>query len=370
MSKPRSQLIAGCMSGTSLDGVDVAVVRAEGNGLEVRVTPIGFASVPLGDLARRLRAVSEGDPCGASAWAELSGAIGALYADTIAAALSDAGVGASLDLCAVHGQTLHHAPPNSVQLINPWPIALAFGCDVVCDLRGADLAAGGQGAPITPIADWVLFRDAQQDRAIVNLGGFCNATYLRAGGSVEDVRAGDVCACNQVLDRAARRALGEAYDVEGGRAMSGTPDARATDDLMSELERQAGSGRSLGSGDEAAAWVDRHAALLAADDLLATAAAGVGGAIARQLARHAPGAEVLLAGGGAKNAAVVRAIQDQSESPVRRTDDLGIPASYREAIAMAVLGSLARDRVGITLPRVTGRVRPVVSEGVWIRGAR
>src|SRR5690606_34298498 len=121
------------------------------------------------------------------------------------------------DLVAVHGQTVHHEPPVSWQLVNPWPIAQYADCPVVTDLRGADLAAGGQGAPITPIADWLLFRDrregagGRQTRVVVNLGGFCNITLLPGrspptggqGGAtlrarplpgVEQIQARDVCA--------------------------------------------------------------------------------------------------------------------------------------------------------------------------------
>ncbi len=111
-----------------------------------------------------------------------------------------------LDLVVAHGQTVYHAPPLSWQLCAPGPIAHALQVPVLCDLRSADIAAGGQGAPITPIADHILFRHAREARAVVNLGGFCNITTLPAGDDATRVRGGDVCACNQVAGRHRARA--------------------------------------------------------------------------------------------------------------------------------------------------------------------
>lgn len=372
MATERTRVIAGCMAGTSMDGVDAAVVRVHGSGLDLRVTRLGFASVPFGDLAIRLRAIAVGEAVASRDWAGLARALGDMHARAVREALSDAALSPDerLELCAAHGQTLFHAPPGSFQLLNPWPIARELGCDVVHDLRGADLAAGGQGAPITPIADWVLFRNPNADRAVVNLGGFCNATFLRAGADIDAIRAMDVCACNHVLDGAARRVLDRPYDADGAQAAAGTPDATATGELAHILAAQSAEGRSLGSGDECAAWLDRHADHLVLTDLLASAAAGVGAAIARAISALMPDGEILLAGGGANNRALVRAIDDNTDARVRRSDDLGVAIQEREAIAMAILGALAADGVPITLPVVTGRTRAVASEGVWIRGDR
>ena len=115
---------------------------------------------------------------------------------------------ARADLVVAHGQTVFHAPPASWQLLNAAPIARAVRAPVVFDLRQADLAAGGQGAPITPLADWIMLRahgPAAAGRAIVNLGGFCNVTILPSGAGPEGVRGMDVCPCNHLLDGVARR---------------------------------------------------------------------------------------------------------------------------------------------------------------------
>ncbi len=342
----RRRLIAGCMSGTSLDAVDAALVAVRGEGEAIRAEARGFASRPLGDLGDRLRALAEGGAAPAGELARLALELGEAHAEVVAGLAEG---GDPIDLVAAHGQTLFHDPPASLQLINPWPIASRLRCAVVTDLRGADLSAGGQGAPITPVADWVLFRDREEERVIVNLGGFCNATMLPAGIAMASVRGRDVCACNHVLDGAARAGLGAPFDEDGRAAAEGRDDPEALAELDRILAEQAESGRSLGTGDEAQRWVERWSARLAGPALVATAAEGVGGTIGRWLARAAPTAWVHLAGGG-----------------VRTTDALGVAPAAREAAAMAVLGALAADGVAITTPASTGRGARVPSAGSWV----
>lgn len=363
-----SRLAVGTMTGTSLDGIDVAVVAIEGRGLAIRATPLAHRSFPLG-LADRLRAACDGRPATAGEFAGLARAFGLAHVEAIRAALE----GRRPDLIAVHGQTVFHRPPDSWQLVNPFPIADAFGCPVASDLRGADLAAGGQGAPITPLADWVLFR-GPSPRAVVNLGGFCNITVLPAAddpGALSSIAGFDACACNQVLDAAAREALGKPFDADGAVAARGSPDTGATTRLRALLDRQRSEGRSLGTGDEAAAWVEAHAARLGADALLASATSAVGGAIGAAIrdgfarGRSSTGGEVLLAGGGARNRALAASIAASAGFPCRTSADAGIPIEAREAIGMAILGTLARDGVPTTLPQVTGRRETATADALW-----
>lgn len=357
----------GCMTGTSLDGLDAVLVEAAGSGLDLRVRPVARAEASLGELAGGLRAAADGTPLSAGELARLALELGELHASVageLHARVAGELLGDSeieLALCALPGQTIVHAPPVSMQLINPWPVARRLGCPVIHDLRGGDIAAGGQGAPITPIADWVLFRSADEDRAIVNLGGFCNVTVLPAGADPDGVRGFDVCACNQVLDACARRALRTAYDDDGRAGLAGTPDAAATDALLEILRAQSSGDRSLGSGDECGAWVDRFAAL-AANDLMASAARAVGTVIGE---RVAPAGSAILAGGGVRNAAL-RAAIEAAAGPCRTTAAFGVSEQDREATCIAVLGLLALDGVTYTREAVTGRTEPLMTEGSWI----
>lgn len=353
----------GTMTGTSADGIDVAVVRIEGEGLSMRAAYEGGWSTPLGAQGARVRELAGGALVSAGAMAELAHELALAHAELIATARAEVG---NLDLCAVHGQTVFHRPPVSWQLVNPWPIARAAGCPTVFDLRGADLSAGGQGAPITPIADWVLFRDAARTRAIVNLGGFCNITVVPAGGagSLAGVIGFDVCVCNQLLDAVAREALGVPFDDGGVAALGGTADARACGDLRRVLLAQRSAGRSLGTGDEAFAWIGTWKNRVSPADLAASAAEAIGAVIA-EAASDAQ--EVVVAGGGTRHAGVVGAIARGVGHRPKTTWDLGVPAEYREAAEMAVLGALCADGVPITLPRVTGVSDPAPIAGAWVR---
>lgn len=369
-STERVRRVVGCMTGTSIDGLDLALVEIRGTGLEMRCRVLRLGTRELGALQRPLRAFADGAAMTAGAIATMAHDFGALHAEAIAELLA----GERADLVCVHGQTVFHKPPVSWQLLNPWPIVQRVSTRVVYDLRGADLAAGGQGAPITPLADAVLLgsrpefvRGLVKGFAVVNLGGFANYTaVLAAGGKalaerLGTIRGGDVCVCNQLLDRIARERLGVAFDADGERASAGRVDAAACERLVAMI-RPRHAGRSLGTGDESFAWVDETRASLGGDDAAATACDAIGRVIAESLR----GVEtVLLAGGGARNRTLAAAIARHSQGGrVGMIDDFGIAATHREAIEFAVLGALCEDRVAITLPSVTGvGVAPI--SGAW-----
>ena len=196
----KARLVFGCMTGTSLDGLDTVLAEIAGRGLRMRVTIRDRRSARLGRLAAPLRALAEQQPCTAGAIARLARDFSLLHARVLAR------FGVTPDLVVVHGQTVFHAPPVSWLLLTPAVIAERLGCAVISDLRAADLAAGGEGAPITPLADLILYGHARERRTVINLGGFCNLTRLPAGREPVGIRGGDVCACNQVLDAVARNA--------------------------------------------------------------------------------------------------------------------------------------------------------------------
>jgi 1,6-anhydro-N-acetylmuramate kinase len=352
------------MTGTSIDGLDLALARIVGSGLAMKAALVRHESIPLGQLQPRLRAAAEQQPMTAGEFARLALEFGELHRKAIAQLAGDQ----HIDLICVHGQTIFHQPPVSWQLINPAPLAEEFRCPIVFDLRQADLAAGGQGAPITPIADWILFRDPRKSRAIVNLGGFCNVTILPRSSMQEEalgsIRGFDVCACNQVLDAAARAVLQREFDEGGAMAMQGSGGAAATDDLTSTLRQQRTMRRSLGTGDESQAWIGRWAPSMAGADLLASAVAAIARCIGESLVEFDID-EVVLAGGGAKNLALKQAVSGIGEFAVRASDELGVPIESREALAMAALGVLCADRIPITLPQITGCSTPAPIAGCW-----
>ncbi len=350
-----NRIVVGCMTGTSIDGIDVAVLLIDGRGLAMRVQLDGHATLPLGDVGPRLRALAEQQPMTAGAIAKLGDDFAHLHLVAIQEALGRN----TPHLIAIHGQTVFHQPPLSWQFMTPAPIAWALSTDVVYDLRAADLAAGGQGAPITPLADWVLFRHASEKRVIINLGGFCNYTFLPAHDEIRHINGGDVCACNHVLDRMARALL---FDRDGETAMRGNVIAHAMQDLVEQLTNQSDGGRSLGTGDELGDWAERHR-LENIHDALRTACA----AIATVISHQATNADrLVLAGGGVKNRALLHEIKQRVSIPVSITDELGMPTTLREAAAMAVLGALCQDEIPITVSRITGVAKPPIA-GTWIK---
>jgi len=348
------------MTGTSLDGIDAAVIAVTGHGLSMRAAFRSHAAGSLGAAEETLRHLATGRKVSPRA---IAAAVHTLSSHT-AAVMSEALGDLSADLAGVHGQTVLHAPPNSWQLMDAAIIAASLSCPVACQMRAGDLAAGGQGAPITPLADWILFRGDRR-RAVVNLGGFCNITWLPASEDPADITGRDICVCNQLLDAAARERLGTPWDTDGRRASAGTPDAALADALVARLTA-ADHATSLGTGDESLDWLDSQAAQDAPTDvLLASLATAIGRVVGAAAATAAD--EILLAGGGANHEPLVDAIRMAAGKPVSTTAELGIPIEAREAACIAVLAALDHDGVPTTLPAVTGRVTSPMISMQWCR---
>jgi anhydro-N-acetylmuramic acid kinase len=367
MPSNSARLAVGTMTGTSIDAIDVALVRIGGRGLNMQAELVRYSSHQLGDLRGILRAAANQAPMSARRWAKTAAKFAMLHADVIESLLYEADEGTP-DLVCVHGQTVYHKPPYSFQIVNPTLIATRLRCPVVTDLRQADLAAGGEGAPITPLADWILFRSPQKPRAIINLGGFCNITLLPSGDgaeNIEAIRGFDVCSCNQLLDAISRATTGKQFDDGGQVATSGFADEPLRASLEQLLRWQRDRRKSLGTSDDVRPWVSQHVDLYDGPTLAATAVRGLANVIAESI-EMCDIQEIYLAGGGTHNLALVGEIMSVLDGvTVAPLDKLGIEVSAREAVCMAVLGALCADGVPITLPQVThARETPGVA-GTW-----
>jgi 1,6-anhydro-N-acetylmuramate kinase len=359
------------MTGTSIDGdLDAAIIAVHGRGLDMRAPLVHGQSFPLGALADDLRRVASGAAMTARDFTRLAHAFGLLHAEAIAE-LCDA-ASARPDLVVLHGQTVMHAPPLSWQLVNPWPVAVRLGCPVRYDLRAANLSSGGQGAPITPLADFVLYGEEARAKTILNLGGFANATLLPARSEGPGaIRGLDLCPCNHLLDRVAHTRLGRAFDQNGRAARQGRPDesiaAAIAEMAMAPAQALAAHGRrSLGSGDEAADAIDRTTDL-SPEDACATVVEAVARMLADGLAAagHALHAPIVVAGGSARHQVLCDRLAQLSGSPVETSDvHAGIPCHLREAAAIAVLGALSDDGMRYSLAQVTGAESAVPESGV------
>lgn len=337
------------MSGTSLDGLDVALVEISGEGRDMTTAFIEGRSVGLGHAGKVLKEVASGAPTTAREIAEASYAFTQVHVEAIRELVGSGPV----DLISAHGQTVYHAPPISWQLLEPTPLAQTFGCPVVYNLRQADLAAGGQGAPLTPIADAVFLAREPGRWAVINLGGFANVTLG------PELQGRDVCPCNLWLNHLSHHLTGAPYDADGALAAKGVVIPELLSLLQERIrELQAGS-RSLGSGDEVLPVLPSESA----SNVLRTAVQ----AIALALRDAVAGVDrVFVAGGGLNHLTLARTLEQALDPmPVHDYGMVGIPAIYREAAAWAVLGALSQDGVSISVPSVTGAHRERVA-GSWI----
>jgi len=352
--------IIGAMSGTSADGADAAIVRLPGRTDAARVELHGFRSTAYEPALReRILQTRVDGAATLREFAALARDIADVYADLILNLLHDVNLPPErVEAIAAHGQTLFHDPPLTIQQFDPAHLAWRTGIAVVSDFRRADCAAGGQGAPLVPFADEVLFRSASEDRVVLNLGGIANVTLLPAGAGREGVTGFDVGPGNCLSDGLMRDAGGAnlGVDLGGAAAQRGTADAAVVERFLAEdYVRRAPPKSTDGPAMVAAFRRAMGSRPMPLEDELATAAAIVAECVLRQT----PGGSVLIAaGGGVHNRAIMRRLE--AERKVARTDDYGIPAQAREAVAFAILGAATLDRVPANLPRVTGASRPVV----------
>jgi anhydro-N-acetylmuramic acid kinase len=356
--------VAGLMSGTSMDGLDVALCRIRSSPrLEFEL--VGFATVPFpAGLRTALAAESLRDVADV---ARLDAALGGFFADALAEVLQRHPF--ALELIGSHGQTVYHEHAvTSLQLGAPAPMALRFGCPVVHDFRASDIAAGGAGAPLVPYVDARLLGGRGEAVLAINLGGIANFTALPAqGDDLSAVLGMDCGPGNMVLDQLAARCSGgaQAADIDGRLAARG----RLRGDLLAELEAHPffaeAPPKSAGREQFGAPFVD---ALLARArpqgeqdwcDLLATAAEltawGIHDAYRRHVAPRLPVDLVVVSGGGARNPQLMARLAARfAPIPVRTSDAYGLPVDAKEAIAFAILASERLDQRPANLPSVTG----------------
>ncbi len=372
------RVVAGLMSGTSLDGIDVAIARIGGSGRTLRIEPLTCRHTPYAaDLRAVLLRNVEAATSNVRDLAQLNALLGRLFAEAVRAAMGEAGLGA-LDLVGSHGHTMHHVPDperfggvdgvaSTLQLGAPSVTAALLGVPVVGDFRSADVALGGQGAPLVPYFDHALFADAHEHRALLNLGGIANVTVLPAGGRPDEVFAFDTGPANMVLDALALRLYGEPFDRDGRHAAAGTPDEAVLADLLADAYFERPPPKSTGRELFGSAYVERLAARFpgAPDDALATAAdltaRSVAEALARFVAPRYPLDVVIASGGGVFNRHLLRRLADAlAPVPVRTTADYGVDPGAKEALCFAVLAHEFVNGVPTNLPSVTGAARPAL----------
>lgn len=381
--KTRAMIVAGVMSGTSADGIDVALVRITPSRLRPILTLLAHDAFPYpAALRTRVLAAMNAASTSTSELARLNWRLGIAYAEAVQATMQRHSV--QPDLVGCHGQTLYHqarAESYAGRLFAcTWQageaavIAAETGVPVVSNFRPADMCAAGQGAPLVPLLDYVLFADRQCGRVLQNIGGIANLTAIPAGATADKLIAFDTGPGNMVIDALAHELLGRKYDRNGAAAARGTV-------LESVLRKHLGASYFAESPPKTAGreqFGREYASRFLADcrrssrrpeDALATATALTAESIARSYARFvAPemrgrAVDYIVSGGGAKNATLM-AMLEKRLSPMgcalATSASFGLPAEAKEAAAFALLAWMTWHHLPGNVPSATGASRPAI----------
>jgi anhydro-N-acetylmuramic acid kinase len=360
----RPTLGVGLMSGTSLDGMDAALVRFAG---PTHVELVEFVSRPYARHERdtMLSALRDGTP---AALAVLHVQVAEWAAETADLLLAEARVAASeLAFIAMHGQTVWHEPPRvSWQLGEPAVLAERFGRPVVSNFRARDVAAGGEGAPLVPIADVLLFAAAEGPRTLLNIGGMANLTWVPRRAAERGVVAFDTGPGVAVVDAVARLVEPALpFDREGELAARGEVDEAVLRELLADPFFELPPPRSTGRERFGEAYARALHARVPGCDGVATAVELTARTIAASLARWTPaGGDVLVSGGGVHHpglwAALGRALDAAGRPAPRRFAELFFDGDAKEAVAFALLGYLTLHGQPGNVPAATGASGPRV----------
>jgi anhydro-N-acetylmuramic acid kinase len=379
----KTMTVAGIMSGTSADGIDVAVVRIAPGKLRPRVTLLaheGFAFPAA--LRRAVLAAMNASAISTAELARLNWRLGLAYAEAVSATLAQHKV--KLDLIGCHGQTLYHKPRAegyagrrfscTWQLGEPAVIAAAIGVPVVSNFRPADMLAGGQGAPLVPLLDYVLFADAKRGRVLQNIGGIANLTAIPAGAAADAVIAFDTGPGNMVVDALAQELFNKKFDRNGNIAAQGAVLAPVLAEALRNSYFKQKPPRTAGREQFGRAYAAKFLAECRRyskrpEDALATATALTAETIARSyktyVLRGMKGRAVdyIVSGGGARNATLMAMLAARLEPlgcELAASEEFGLPAEAKEAAAFALLAWQTWHHLPGNLPRATGAARPVV----------
>ncbi len=350
------------MSGTSLDGIDVALVDIDDSGFKVKA----FWTAPY--PARLREALIEASS--AAEIARLHFLLGELYARAVMKGKLRP------DLVACHGQTIHHEGrpvpylghrvASTLQIGEASIIAERLGAPVVSDFRPRDIAAGGRGAPLVPFVDYLLFRHKRRGRVALNIGGIANVTVIPAGCAPGQVVAFDTGPGNMVIDAlAAKHTQGKArYDKGGRLAAKGRVDKQLLGELLSDPYYRRRPPKTAGREEYGREFVARLLATgLPLSDLIATATALTAASVAMAVRRFAPMRvdELIVSGGGARNPRIMQHLAALlPEAAIATSSDFGIDSDAKEAIAFALLGYETWRGRPSNLPSATGARHPVI----------
>jgi anhydro-N-acetylmuramic acid kinase len=373
-------IVAGVMSGTSADGVDVAVTSIQGRGsyLSFNLLLHDHSEYPRAIRAAVLAAMNASRTSVAEL-SRLNFRLGEFYAEAVSKAQKKSGH-AKLDLVGCHGQTLYHqgtaAPYLGKRIACTWQtgegsvVAARLGVPVVSDFRPADMAAGGKGAPLVPFLDYAIFRSKNKGRIVQNIGGIANLTAIPADGTPSDIMAFDTGPGNMVIDRLMQMLFKRDYDRDGAISRKGAVIQSVLEQSLKapyfELKPPKTAGREEFGSEYAQAFL-RHCGRAGKADVIATATAFTTASMAQALKRFVLNRgnyrEWVVSGGGTKNAALMEMLKREADGLglwLRHSDDFGIPSQAKEAVAFALLAYQTFNGLPGNVPSATGAKRAAV----------
>jgi anhydro-N-acetylmuramic acid kinase len=373
-------IVAGVMSGTSADGVDVALVRILGRGSSLHFHLLGHDHLHYPPALREaVLAAMNAQRASVAELSRLNFTLGELYAEAVRKAQRGTGT-PKIDLIGCHGQTIYHQGEAvrylgkkiacTWQLGEGAVVAARLCVPVVSDFRPADMAAGGKGAPLVPYLDYVVFRDRRAGRIVQNIGGIANLTAIPGGAKPEEVMAFDTGPGNMVIDQLAQRLLGQPYDRNGEIASQGRILQPLLEDLLGnhyfKRTPPKTAGREEFGREYVKTMVSRHGRAAKAD-LVATATALTAHSIAKAIRSfvlpRGSYRDFVVSGGGSRNRTLMRMLAEETSSlglKLRKSDDFGVPSQAKEAVAFALLAYQTWHRQPGNIPSATGAERPVV----------
>lgn len=379
-SRGRGTLALGIMSGTSADGIDVALVRVSGRTASLE----NFAAFPFpAAVQKAILQLAEGRPATTGAISQLNFLLGEIFAAAALAACRKFRVSpARIDVIGSHGQTVFHqgkpalflgrSVASTLQIGEPSVIAARTGITTVGDFRPADMAEGGQGAPLVPFVDFLLYRHARMSRAALNIGGIANVTVIPAGATLENVFAFDTGPGNMVIDalvrhftRGRKKFDRNAEIAAKGRVLPGLLQALLRDKYFSRLPPKTAGREQYGQSYARTLLSHQEARRAAPEDVVRTAtiltALSILDSFHRWVAPKAQIEELIVSGGGARNPLLRAQIESGLKAiRVRDAAELGVPGDAKEAFAFAVLAHETMHRRPANVPGATGANRAVV----------
>jgi anhydro-N-acetylmuramic acid kinase len=379
-------MIIGLMSGTSADGITTALAEVAGTGKTAKIRLQAYRTYPYPEKVRDLLfklfapgASTTKDVC------EMNFVVGECFADAVLRFIGDTRLSnGDVDAVGSHGQTVWHQPiaepvagipaASTLQIGEPAIISSRTGLPVVADFRKADMAVGGQGAPLTPYLDYVLHRNPSRNVALQNIGGIANLTYIPASASLEQVVAFDTGPGNMIIDAVARHYTRMSHDVDGDLARSGKVHVGLLAELMRHSYYRRCPPKTTGRedfGEHYASEVIRRGESmgLCSEDVAATVTALTVETIADAYESMLPGPvdEVYVSGGGSRNPAIMGGLRAKLRTLVSDYSVLGFPGEAKEALLVAFLANEHIMGTPCNLPSATGaRRRVVLGSLTWV----